>query len=483
MGGNFHQFFFILDRLETKIHTMKNLFTIIIGLVILVSCKSVKPQAEQVVRPAWVEQRPVNGFYYTGIGFVSKSQRPYDYQQIAKKNALDDLLGEIKVNVSSNSILSQYQNNQNFSQQYFSDVKLVASETVENFEVVSSWENKEQYWIYYRLSKSEFEAQRRKKRDEAVSKAISLLQYADAMETGTQFVNQFRARVRALVAVQQFLNESVEGNYKGKQVFLINEIINQLQDQLIHVQIKANPDKLKAIIAKALPEPIQVNVKYGSKSVNEKVINGFPLKFYAEASGTKATTIAETQSGGNAIFGVSKVSGNQGVQLYKIKADLERLIKVDSIFNSTRQLLMNLDVPSASIVIDVQPIKVFIKSDELNLGEPLQIKIIEPALKKRLGDLGCSFVKNEANADYKISISTSTKDLGVMWGSMLQSGIELQIIVEDLSKDSELFKDNLQGIKGYQITKERAGIEAYNNLMIDFNKKIYPHLRAAILQE
>ena len=483
MGGNFHQFFFILDRIETKIHTMKNLFTILIGLLILVSCKSVKPQAEQVVRPAWVEQRPVNGFYYTGIGFVSKSQRPYDYQQIAKKNALDDLLGEIKVNVSSNSILSQYQNNQNFSQQYFSDVKLVASETVENFEVVSSWENKEQYWIYYRLSKSEFEAQRQKKRDEAVSKAISLLMYADALESGTQFVSQFRARVRALVAVQQFLNESVEGSYRGKQVFLINEIINQLQDQLIHVQIKANPDKLKAIIAKALPEPIQVNVRFGSKSVNEKVINGFPLKFSADASGTRATNTAETQSGGNAVFGVSKVSGNQGVQLYKIKADLERLIKVDSIFNSTRQLLMNLDVPSVSIVVDVQPIKVFINSDELNLGEPLQIKIIEPALKKRLGDLGCSFVKNEANADYKISISTSTKDLGVMWGSMLQSGIELQIIVEDLAKDSELFKDNLQGIKGYQITKERAGIEAYNNLMIDFNKRIYPHLRAAILQE
>ncbi len=483
MGRNFHQFFFILDRIETKIHAMKNLFTILIGLLILVSCKSVKPQAEQVVRPAWVEQRPVNGFYYTGIGFVSKSQRPYDYQQIAKKNALDDLLGEIKVNVSSNSILSQYQNNQKFSQQYFSDVKLVASETVENFEVVSSWENKEQYWIYYRLSKSEFESQRRKKRDEAVSKAISLLQYADAMETGSQFVNQFRARVRALVAVQQFLNESVEGNYKGKQVFLVNEIINQLQDQLIHVQIKANPEKVKAIIAKALPEPIQVKVKHSSKVDSEKFINGFPLKFMADAAGTKATVTAETQSGGNAIFGVSKVAGNQGIQLYKIKADLERLIKVDSIFNSTRQLLMNLDVPSATITVEVQPIKVFIKSDELNLGEPLQLKVIEPALKKRLSDLGCTFVKTEANADYKIIISTSTKDLGVMWGSMLQAGIEMQIIVDDMAKDSEIFKDNLQGIKGYQISKERAGIEAYNNLMIDFNKKIYPHLRAAILQE
>ncbi len=463
---------------------MRKLFTFLIGLLLLVSCKSTKPQVEQVVvRPAWVEQRPVNGFYYTGIGYVSKSQRPYDYQQIAKKNALDDLLGEIKVNVSSNSILSQYQNNQKFSQQYFSDVKLVASETVENFEVVSSWENKEQYWIYYRLSKSEFEAQRRKKRDEAVSKAISLLQYADAMENGTQFVIQFRARVRALVAVQQFLNESVEGNYKGKQVFLITEIINQLQDQLIHVQLKANPDKLKAIIAKALPEPIQVKVKYGSKVDTEKVINGFPLKFFADAAGTRATNTAETQSGGNAIFGVSKVAGNQGIQLYKIKADLERLIKVDSIFNSTRQLLMNLDVPSTTITIDVQPIKVFIKSNELNLGEPLQLKVIEPALKKRLSDLGCSFVRSEVNADYIINISASTKDLGVMWGSMLQSGIEMQIIVEDRDKDSEIFKDNLQGIKGFQTSKERAGIEAYNNLMLDFNKKIYPHLRAAILQE
>jgi hypothetical protein len=248
------------------------------------------------------------------------------------------------------------------------------------------------------------------------------------------------------------------------------------------IKLIFSPTKTKEWDANAFTNLVPLDCYY-DEIHKEKVINGFPLKFSADASGTRATNTAETQSGGNAVFGVSKVSGNQGVQLYKINADLERLIKVDSIFNSTRQLLMNLDVPSVSIVVDVQPIKVFIKSDELNLGEPLQIKIIEPALKKRLGDLGCSFVKNEANADYKISISTSTKDLGVMWGSMLQSGIELQIIVEDLAKDSELFKDNLQGIKGYQITKERAGIEAYNNLMIDFNKKIYPHLRAAILQE
>jgi hypothetical protein len=462
---------------------MKKLFTILLSLLGLISCGTIKPQAEQVIRPTWVEQRPVNSFYYTGIGFVSKSQRPYDYQQIAKKNAMDDLLGEIKVTVSSNSILSQYQNNQNFSQQYFSDVKMVASETVENFEVVSSWENKDQYWIYYRLSKAEFEAQRRKKRDEAISKAISLLEYADKMDNGNQFVNQFRTRVRALVALQQFLNESVEGNYKGKNVFLINEILNQLQDQLIHVQIKANPEKIKAIIAKALPEPIQIKVHYSSKTEADKPVNGLPLRFFAEANGTKATLTTESQSGGTAIFGVSKVSGNQGLQLYKVKADLERIIRVDSIFNSTRQLLMNLDVPSATIAVEVQPIKILMKSDEKNLGQDLQMKIVEPALKKRLGDLGCSFVKNENDADYIIEMVSSTKDLGVMWGSMLQSGIEMQIVVEDRAKNAEIYKDGLQGIKGYQTSKEKAGIEAYNNLMLDFNKKIFPYLRAALLQE
>jgi hypothetical protein len=56
-----------------------------------------------------------------------------------------------------------------------------------------------------------------------------------------------------------------------------------------------------------------------------------------------------------------------------------------------------------------------------------------------------------------INISASTKDLGVMWGSMLQSGIEMQIIVEDRVKDSEIFKDNLQGIKGFQTSKEEVG--------------------------
>lgn len=483
MGGNFHQFFFISKSNITKIEAMKKLFTFLIGLLILNACGTVKPAQELVVRPSWVEQRPVNGFYYTGIGFVSKIQQPYDYQQIAKKNAMDDMLGEIKVNVSSNSILSQYQNNQNFNQQYFSDVKMVASETVENFEVVSSWENKNEYWIYYRLSKAEFEAQRRRKRDEAVARAISFLEYADRMDNGNQFVNQFRTRVRALVAVQQFLNESVEGTYKGKQVFLINEIINQLQDQLIHVQLKANPEKLKAIIAKALPEPIQVKALYQSKGESDKFINGFPLRFHADANGTKAVSNAETQLGGTAVFGVSKVAGNQGLQLYKIKADLERMIKVDSMFSSTRQLLLNLDVPSVSIAVEVLPIKIFIQSEELNLGQALSMKIIEPAIKKRLSDLGCSFVKSEADADYVIQVNAFTKDLGVMWGSMLQSGIEMQIVVEDRVKNTEIFKDGLQGIKGYQTTKEKAGVEAYNNLLTDFNKRIYPYLRATLLQE
>ena len=82
-----------------------------------------------------------------------------------------------------------------------------------------------------------------------------------------------------------------------------------------------------------------------------------------------------------------------------------------------------------------------------------------------------------------IHVNAFTKDLGVMWGSMLQSGIEMQIVVEDRVKNTEIFKDGLQGIKGYQTTKEKAGVEAYNNLLTDFNKRIYPYLRATLLQE
>jgi hypothetical protein len=58
----------------------------------------------QIFAPNWVTKRPVNSFKFIGVGFADKLSNA-NYQSEAKKNALFDLSSEIKVDISTNSIL------------------------------------------------------------------------------------------------------------------------------------------------------------------------------------------------------------------------------------------------------------------------------------------------------------------------------------------------------------------------------------------
>ena len=151
-----------------KIPILFSIFILVMAL--LPACKSLSSQKKS--KPAWLEQRPVNSAYYIGVGYGNKLSNPNDYQQLAKKNALNDLVGEIKVNVSTNSILSTFENNSNINQQYLTSTKITADALVEDFQVADSWEDKNGFWIYYKLSKMDYESNRRRKIQNAIDRSV-----------------------------------------------------------------------------------------------------------------------------------------------------------------------------------------------------------------------------------------------------------------------------------------------------------------------
>src|SRR5690606_12314075 len=140
----------------------------------------------------------------------SKINSPNDYQQIAKKNALNDLISEIKVTVSTNSVLSQYQNNREFRQQFESDTRITALNTIERFETVDSWENKETYWVYYRLSKSEYENARRQKMLSALKRAADYYNRASQFDIRKNYMQALRLKIKAVATVQDYLSEDLQ---------------------------------------------------------------------------------------------------------------------------------------------------------------------------------------------------------------------------------------------------------------------------------
>ena len=66
--------------------------------------------AEAKRKPGWVKQRPNDQTFYIGIAVLPKEGREADYRQAARGAALKQMSSEIKVNISSNSVLHKIEN-------------------------------------------------------------------------------------------------------------------------------------------------------------------------------------------------------------------------------------------------------------------------------------------------------------------------------------------------------------------------------------
>lgn len=443
----------------------------------MVGCSTIKNAELNRPQPNWVLQRPVNNFYYIGIGQCSKLNGN-DYVQVAKKNALQDLLGEIKVTVSTNSFLSQYQNNKTFSQQFLSDIKIISEGTLEGFEVVDAYETKTDYWIYYRLNKAEYELAQQKKIQAAIDKALDFLQAADRLNEQNEFTQIFRLRVKALAAIQNYANNNLETTYKGKQVYLMNEIVNLLQRQLYLLKLSAQTDKVIAVAGKPQVNPITILVQF---SGSNKPAAFVPVAWQSNQVKLTGTQQTESNSLGIAAFYINRISGNQNVQMIDFKVDVKSLFKADSFNTSMQRIIETFDAPGTKVQFLVEPIKIFTDVDEQNLNKKLDFNIIETALKNRLNEFGCTFVRNEKDADYTLHIRSNTKNEGNIWGNMLQSSIEVRIWLTDNKSNAEVFKDGVKDLKGFQLTPEKAGLDAYNNAVTEINKSILPKLQSIIV--
>lgn len=430
-------------------------------------------------QPAWVTQRPVSNLYYVGIGYAAKSNHN-DFTQAAKKNALQDLLGEIKVTVSSNSLLSQYEQNNAISQQFFSDIKVNIEGSIEGFEVVDAFETKTEYWIYYRLDKAKYELAQRRKMEAAIEKALDYLKAADALNAEADFSQIFRLRVKALAALQNYANNNLEAIYRGRQVFLLNEIVGLMQRQLYLIKLNAKPDRVIITAGRALAQPIEV---IANMQQTNKPLAFVPLTWQNKQGRITGTHKTETNQNGNAAFFVTRVVGTNAVQMVDFKVDVQTYFLADSFNAAMRRIIESFDVPFTKVQFMVEPIKIYVDAEERNLDKPLDFNMLETNLKKQLSDQGCTFVKREADAQYVLHIRSNTKDEGVIWGKMLQSTLEARIWITDVKSGAEVYKDALKSVKGFQLVADKAGLDAYANGITELNKNLLPRILSVLVLE
>jgi hypothetical protein len=447
-------------------------------LFVIASFVACKTSRTMHTKPQWVQQRPTNDLYYVGIGIASKASNPFDFQQVAKKNAVNDLVSEIKVTVSSNSALMQFQNNKEFSQQFESDIKVTALNTIEHFTVVDSWEDKEYFWIYYRLSKDEYKETQRKRMMAALEQAENYYSRALQMDKD-QFMQSIRLKIKALSALQFYLNQDLQTVIDGKQVYMVSELINSIQNQLYEVELKSKTHLPNGIVGKPLKEPFEVKARY---RLGNEPVPYLPLYLQLDNGRIEGTQLTETDQTGVASLTISRIVEKSPVQNIRVLVNIHSIIKTDSLSQTLQNMLFSLDAPSTTIRLNVIPIKVFMQSEEQNLGKPLQASYLDAALKKQMIDDGATFVDAKEQADYVMKIVANTVPQGAIWGNMRTATLNLTLSVIDNTNRVEIYKDGLRDIKGFQTTDENAGIDAYRTATQQVLKNLYPSLKRELMR-
>lgn len=452
------------------------------ALLLLVACGGSKKVVETPVvtdpaaqRPFWVGARPVSEGYYVGIGMANKS-RP-DVLETAKKNALNDLASEISVRVEGNSLLYTLDRKNQFDESFTGTIKTTSNEQLEGFELVESWENGTEYWTYYRLSKAEHARIKAEKKAGAIRNALDLhARSKQSVGTG-DLRNAFDQELRALLAMKDYWGENDAVDMDGKQVQLVNELYADLQKLTSNVRLTVLPDRCELSYANGFKRELLINAAYVNGG-GLKDLAQLPLFISYPATGGKVTELKNTDTEGQARSTVQRVDPAAKQLEVLVKLHLDELIGREMDRALVNALVGSLTVPELHVPIDLRMPKVFMRAKETNLGQPVSDAGVALVVREELTSKGFRFVDRDAEADLLLDLSAATRQGGESNG-FFTAFVDVTYTFKDRKTNEVVFGGGKPGVKGVQLTYEKAGLESFKKAIPDIRKELIPGIMNA----
>jgi hypothetical protein len=443
----------------------------------LSACGSSKPSTKNPPKPAWLSTKPYQDGYYTGIGHSTKDGSN-NYIQAAKKSALDDLVSEIKVTVSSTSVLSQLDVNKEFSERYEQIIKTTAADEIEEFETVDAWEDENNYWIYYRLSIARYRQIKEEQKRNATLLATDYFKKGVASESNNEKLQAIGFYFQALRSVEKYLAEPVRAKIDGNEILLVNETYAKIQTLLDKINVAVTPAEI-SINRRVAQDAHSVMAIAQFKDTNTSA-KDVPLAAAFEKGAGVVFPDYKTNESGQAKILITKIDSRDLEQKVGVK------INVDALSGTASSQVYSLiaktfKVPSAVVVMKVQRPVVYLKMDEKSLGSNKNNFQITNKLKNLLANSGFEFTSNLKQADLVLDVNADTEK-GSVNGSIHITYLTGVIKVALAKEDKVIYSTTLDRVKGYGLDFERSSQDAYNRSLETLEKERFNELLNTILQ-
>lgn len=431
----------------------------------------------QNTKPAWLSSKPDQSFHYIGIGHSAKAGAN-NYVQEAKKSALEDLVSEIKVNVSGTSVLSQIDANKEFQEKYEQIIKTTAADEIEEFEQVDSWQDERNYWVYYRLSKQRYKEIKDEQKRNAVSIGLDFFTKAKHAERNNDPILALGFYYQGFRAIEKYLGEPIRLEFEGKEILLTSEVIASMQMLLDKLEVSVSPAEVTLNRRVSIDDQSFIAKAY--LKAGKKPIADLPLRALFEKGSGNVFPDYKTNSEGQSKILLTKISSRDLEQTVSIKMNVLSFAggsatKIDSL------VVQKLVTPRASILLHVQRPLVYVSATEKSLGNTKTNQQLTNKIKNYLTNAGFEFTNQKSKADLAVDVDANSEK-GAVSGSIFITYVTAVIRVSSVKDNKEIYSTTLDRIKGFSLDYERSSQEAYNKSLDVLEKEKLPELLNSILQ-
>ena len=431
----------------------------------------------QNVKPAWLNAKPIQDSYYTGIGHSNKDGLN-NYIQSAKQSALEDMVSEIRVNVSSTSVLSQIDANKEFQEKYEQIINTTVAEEIEEFEQVDAWQDDRNYWVYYRLSKQRYKEIKDEQKRNAVTLALDFFTKARQSERSGENVQALGFYFQGFRAIEKYLAEPIRIEFEGKEILLTNEIYANIQQLLDKMQLSAEPSEI--MVNRRIAESGQTVIVKAFYKDGRKAIGDLPLSATFEKGAGDVYPNYKTDGSGHSKMLITKISSRDLEQTVAVKVNLLSFAgeNPSDIYKLVAQKSV---VPNVNILLKVKRPLVYVSAAEKSFGNNRSNQQLSNKLKNFLTNSGFELTEAKDKAELWVDVN-SDAEKGAVSGSIYISYVTSVIKVVSLKDNKEIYATTIDRVKGYSLDFDRASQEAYNKSLETLEKEKMPEILNSILQ-
>jgi hypothetical protein len=439
-----------------------------IAFLFLFSCNSPKEVANSKDGiPEWVKEYPVSETHYTGIGIADRSTHPLDYIKIAQQNALQNLMSQIKVTISSQSVFLQMERENGYEEDFKSNIEVKAKEILEGYELVSTYTQSNEYWVYYQLSKQKYHETRNARIQEAIEESKYFLN--KAVLYSTPYKDKYIYYVQALAKLEPYLSEPLLTEFDRENVYLGSEIIARFRSYVDDYQLYCLSKKISAMIGNTVSK-IDIAVEYEGNR-----LSNIPLM--AVSADLELKNLSKS-SNENGVFttSVPKIKSTQAVQKIEAGINFQEWLDEGTKSEFIQKLFRSIKTHQITIPIYVYTPTVFVSSEEKHFNIDKKESELRFAAESALTKMGFTPVGNKNEAQLIMNISADTqKGREIKNQKMFTAFLNMSVQVKDL-QGRIVFSDNITKLKGIQLDFNQADLNAYqlakdeisNSIIADF---------------